>query len=445
MPNLFAYSALIIWPLISILLFTRQDSIPATFWTLISGYLLLPTNVAIDFPLIPPLNKESISAVSAMFCCIYIKKKKILLTPSSGLERWLFIVILISPFIIAINNQEPIFNGEKIIRGLSYFDAFSSSISQYIELIAFLLGLQLIKNYDDQLKIFKLLVIAGLWFSLPILFEVRMSPQLHKWIYGFFPHGSFGQTRRQGGFRAIVFLKHGILVASFVAVVLGSAALLWKERIKTYRFSALTIVIYFFILLILCKTLGALILGSFLMFFIGFMPISYIKFSALFIVTIVIIYPLLSIFGYFPQELLLNMAKDIDVERAGSLGFRFYNESRLLEHANQKLFFGWGGWGRNRFFDTITDGYWISIFGQDGLVGFCSFFGLGVLSVWRALKSSRLLVNNKVAQHLLVGHSLIIAIILVEQLLNHTLYSWSWFFIGALLGRANSVAYSGEK
>lgn len=440
MPNLFAYFALIIWPLISILFFKRLQVIPATFWTIVGGYLLLPVYVAIDFPLIPPLNKESIAAIAAMFGCKYIKRKKISLIPQSRQERWLFLILLITPFITVLNNNEPIFNGVVNLPGLSYYDALAWSVDQYIGLISFLLGLQLIKSYDDQLIVIKILVIAGLWYSLPILFEVRMSPQLHNWIYGFFPHTSFGQMRRYGGFRPVAFLKHGILVASFVAIVLGAATLLWKEKIKTYRFSALAIVIYFFVLLLLCKTMGALVLGVFLMVAVGFMSISTISLLARFIIVVVILYPMLNFLEVFPHELLLNIATDFDDNRAKSLAFRFHNESRLLEHIQQKPFFGWGGWGRNRFSDTTTDGYWITVLGINGLVGFSAFIGLVVLSVWRGLKASKI-VRNKKEKRLLVNQALIVSVIIVEQLLNHTLYSWSWFLIGALIGRANNVIY----
>ena len=71
------------------------------------------------------------------------------------------------------------------------------------------------------------LVVAGLIYSLPMLFEVRMSPQLHTWIYGYFPH-SFGQQMRDGGFRPVVFIGHGLGVAFFVMTTVVAAAAFWR-------------------------------------------------------------------------------------------------------------------------------------------------------------------------------------------------------------------------
>lgn len=431
MPNLFAYMALIAWPLISLGFFKRFQPLTAVFCTIVGGYLLLPTKVEIDFPFVPPLDKESIPAIAALIGCIYIAKIKIALIPRSGLERWLFIILLSIPFITVMNNPESI-NG---IPGLTYYDSLSAVISQYLALIPFLIGLQLVKSYEDQLQLFRLLVIAGLLYSLPILFEVRMSPQLHTWIYGFFSH-SFGQQIRAGGFRPTVFLGHGLLVAMFVAVVLGAATLLWKNNTKIRDIPPYIIVVYFFVLLFLCKTMSAFLLGAFLLFAIGWMPVYIIRRLALVTLFVVIFYPVLSIFDLVPHQDLIEIAEILDTQRADSLAFRFHQEVGLLEHAQEKIFFGWGGWGRNRLSDSVTDGYWIILLGQYGLAGFTALFGLALLSGWRGIKSLRLIYTRD-EQRLMAGHVLIVAIILVDQLPNFSLYSWLWFFIGALLGRAN--------
>ena len=39
----------------------------------------------------------------------------------------------------------------------------------------------------DSEEILRVLIIAGLVYSVPMLFEIRLSPQLHNWIYGYYP------------------------------------------------------------------------------------------------------------------------------------------------------------------------------------------------------------------------------------------------------------------
>ena len=74
-----------------------------------------------------------------------------------------------------------------------------------------------------------------------------------------------------------------------------------------------------------------------------------------------------------------------------SLEFRFYHEGLLLEHAKDKILFGWGGWGRSTFYNSVTDGTWIIILGSSGILGFLAYFGLALLSCLRAMKASELL------------------------------------------------------
>ena len=64
---------------------------------------------------------------------------------------------------------------------------------------------------------------------MPALFEVRFSPQLNIWIYGFFQH-DFQQMIRGGSFRPIVFLPHGLWVALFFLSTLVAAAALLHRR-----------------------------------------------------------------------------------------------------------------------------------------------------------------------------------------------------------------------
>ena len=436
MPNLIAYFALIVWPFVAIVLFKRLPVIQATFWTIVGGYLVLPVKVAIDFPLIPPLDKASISATAALFGCIFIKRIKISLIPRSGIERWLVLLLIVMPVITVLNNSEPIYGATGFLAGLTLHDAVSLITNQYLTIVPFILGLQLIKTHEDQLLIFKLLVIAGLAYSLLILFEIRISPQLHTWVYGFFPH-NFGQQFRFGGFRAVVFMGHGLIVAMFVAITLGAAALLWKEKINALKLPASVIVVFFVVLLLLCKTVGAFVLGLVLLLAIAWLPVWMIKRIALFIMLVVMLYPILSIMELFPHQQLVEAVGSFDANRAASLAYRFFHEGRMLEHAQDKLYFGWGGWGRYRLSDSVTDGYWIITLGQYGILGFGALFGLAVLSVWRGTRPSRFL--NASEQRLMAGHALLVAIIMIDQIPNSSLSIYLWFYIGALLGRANNV------
>ncbi len=437
MPNIFAYVMLILWPVISVVMFNKLKTITAVFWTITGGYLILPVKVKVDFPLIPALNKESITAIAALIGCIIIKKERFYLIPKGGIEKWIVVLLLILPIFSILTNSEPVFNGNVWISGLTPFDAISKIITIYLILIPFIIGTQLIKSYNDQLLLFKYLVIAGIVYSLPILFEIRMSPQLHTWIYGFFPH-TFLQQMRDDGFRAVVFLGHGLLIAMFLVLFLGSATILWKNRIAVFGISPLIIIIFCLVLLVLSKTLGALLLAAIIIATIAWLPSQFINRIAQLITILVILYPIAIITDIFPHDAILDFAFSFNADRAQSLEFRLFHEFHLVELAKEKLLFGWGGWGRNRLSTSVTDGYWILAFGNDGIIGLGAFFGLVITSIWKGVNASNNL-ENKNARNLMAGHILIVAIFMIDQLPNDSLRGYIWIMIGALISRSAQI------
>ncbi|MDC1287712.1 hypothetical protein N8198_07490 [Gammaproteobacteria bacterium] len=438
MGNTLAFLALIAWPFISIFFYKRFDQLTATFCTIVGGLLILPVQVQIDFPLIPPLDKTSISALSALFCLRFVTQTRIRLLPITRAEKLLSIAFLLVPLVTMFNNQESIVSRDGIVKlGLTYSDAVSSIFENYIILVPFIIGILIVRTYEDQVKIFKLAAIAGLIYSIPILFEVRFSPQLHWWTYGFFPH-DFAQQKRYDGFRPVVFLGHGLLVAMFITTTLGSAISLWREKQRIFSLSNTAVVAYLLVILVLCKSAGALLLGVFLLIAIRSLNLNNLIRGAMVISSIFFLYPLLSMGNLFPHDFLVDLAKSIDPERAGTLQFRFKHEAALLDHALQKLFFGWGGWNRNRLDGSITDGAWIITLGKYGLFGFCALFGLALLAIGRGFRSIKLLSEPKM-KHLVAAHALIISIILVDQIPNSSLNVWTWFLTGALIGRTIGV------
>lgn len=443
MPNSFAYLALILWPLVSVWLYKRYEVIPATFLTIVGGYLLLPVGVDFDFPLIPALNKTTIPAIMAFIGCRFVANKSIGLLPPKGLERNLIILFFIGSVGMVFTNGDAINELNRFIPGLSYRDTVSVIISQGLLLLPFIISMQLIKTHEDQIQLFKLLVLAGLVYSILIMFEIRMSPQLHKWVYGFFPH-SWGQQVRYGGFRPVVFLGHGLWVSIFLVSVLGAALILTKLKIQLTTYFNRWVVAYLVMLLYLSKGFGAMVLGIALFFPIKFLGSFVVKRIAWCLATVAITYPLLCIMDLFPHQYLLELIEPINSRQAGSLEYRFNQETLLLERAKDKFIFGWGGWDRYKLADSVTDGYWIILFGKYGMIGFLSIFGLMYSALVRAGFGRNQAEDYKV-QILIAGHCLIVAVIMVDQIPNDSMNSLFWIIVGSLIGRCQHISAGNKK
>jgi len=443
--NLFAYLVLISWPLISMRLYQKKSIQEATLWVLLGGFMFLAVKTEIDFPFIPPLGKHTMPVLSAILGCWLVKRKKVEYFANQGLLKMLVLLLFISPFMTVYFNQRGVIIGGVYLPGLGLRDLLSILINLLLFISPFFIGKQFFKSYQDQRLMFQALTIAGLIYSLLVLYEIRLSPQLHIWFYGYFPHG-FGQQKRDGGFRAVVFMGHGLWVAFFVATTLIASTTLWKNKEKIKQYSTATISLYFLFILVLSKSKASLIYGLLVFILIKKVSVKMQMRIAMIIMVTALSYPATSIFKLFPHQSVVQLAEDVMGEvRAGSLKFRFDNEEILLARAQKQLWFGWGGWGRNLVYDeetgqglSVTDGRWIIKFGMAGAAGFIAEFGLLAISILRANKALKLL-TSKPEQNLLSAHALLVGIIMIDQIPNASLQPWLWLIAGVLLGRAESI------
>ncbi|WP_237060358.1 hypothetical protein [Microbulbifer sediminum] len=414
------------------MLYSRLPAITATFITIVGGYLFLPVKVEFDLPLLPPLDQETIPVITAAVACLLVKGTGFVGIPPRGIERFIVVLLLLSPVATVLTNGEPYFNGEIFIRGLTVKDSLTAIVETYLMILPFILGLALVRTDQDLIRVFRLLVLLALVYTPLVLYEARMSPQLHTMLYGFFPH-SFAQQVRFGGFRPVVFIGHGLLLAVFYTVPFIITAILSRARQRISPVPTVFFSFYLALILVVCKSVAAWLIGIVGFCTIMFMPAFLTSLLTRTICTIVIAYPMLCILDLFPHREFVDFAALFGEGRAQSLDFRFYHEERLLEHAREKLLLGWGAWGRNRLADSVTDGFWIIQLGTYGLVMFAGLFGLMSGSIFRALKAAKMASDPR-RRSLFAGAALLGALMMMNQLPNSSLYSWLWFLFGCIGG-----------
>jgi hypothetical protein len=197
--------------------------------------------------------------------------------------------------------------------------------------------------------------------------------------------------------------------------------------------------------LVLAKSLGAWLFAAALIPSILLLGTRLKMLLAVCIAAFAITYPALKGVGLVPETAILEAAGNIDPDRAASLEFRFTNENRLLERAQEKPLFGWGNYNRNQIMnpsngviETITDGRWIILIGQLGWLGFLAEFGLLVLPVFLLWRETRYRSTEDYSV-LIVPLSLILAVNVFDMLPNATLTPLTWLMAGALTGYAESL------
>ena len=443
MPNGLAYLMLAVWPLVTLAMFARWPIRRALVWSLLGAYLILPPPpAAFDFPLMPPLSKESLPSVATFAICLWYARKagaQVSLLPEGWLARGLVVIFVLVPVATVLGNPEPVFYGQIGLPGLGLKDMVAQVILQFVLLIPFLLARAHLGTPEGLRELVFAIALGGLIYSVPMLIEVRLSPQINTWVYGYFQH-SFEQMIRQGGFRPIVFLYHGLWAAFYTVMAFTCALALAREADERRRVLWLGAALYLGVVLVLCKSLGSLLFGAALAPMALLLPTHLQLRIAAAIALVAIAYPVLKGAGAIPVEWLLEQAERVSPERAGSLKFRFDNEDILMERALEKPLFGWGSWGRNHILDpvsgviqTVTDGRWIILIGVFGWVGYLAEFGLIALPVLMLWWYGRHLPQAGWVR--LVGPvALILAVNLVDMIPNATLTPLTWLFAGAVLG-----------
>ncbi len=422
-PNWFATFALLAWPLAAMLLYRTRPIGEATVWTILGGYLLLPANWGIKFPMIPPIDKSTIPNASALIACLLIRRGGLTAWKRFGPFEMVILVYVVSPVVTALLNGDDIQGAGTVLPGVGLYEGLSTAEFQLLQIIPLILGRQFLRSPRDNEMVLRAFVIAGLLYSLPMLLEIRLSPQLHTWVYGYFPH-SFVQQIRAGGFRPVVFVGHGLLVAFLAMLSVLASAALWRSRTRIGRLPPFAVTMYLGAMLILCKSMGVLIYAAALAPLVRFASARVqLRVAAILAVT-ALLYPSLRAVDLVPTETLLAAAARFSEDRAESLGTRFYNEKMLLDRASERFWFGWGRFGRNRIIDledgkdeSITDGLWIGTMGQLGYVGFLAQFGLWTLIVLRAVRAARR-ISDPTDRTRLATLALLLGVYTIDQIPN---------------------------
>ena len=455
--NSVALIALLSWPLVIFMMFRVMTLERALIWSILGGYMLLPQLSEINLPVIPSFNKASIPNLTVLVVVVVMMGRVPQLLPRSLPARLLILALVLSPGLTVFNNLEPVRFGIQQFGGFTLidpalaervelprlrpYDAIAEVANQIIFLLPFFLARHFLRSEEAIRELLRALVIGAMIYALPMLFEIRFSPQLHTWIYGFFQH-QFGQTIRFGGFRPIVFMPHGLWLALFILKALLAAVALTQMAKADIKGRMLALCLFLAVLLILCRSVGPIFLALALLPLLLFTPPRMHVLTGMSAATLVMVYPLLRGGGLIPTDAIVARVAAFDEDRAQSLGFRFMNEDAVLDHVAEKPLLGWGGWGRFVPHDpvtgrteTIVDGMWVIVIGHYGWIGYIALFGLLTLPLVSLWWQSR----RALAPEMPFAVSALVLIYtanLLDLLPNATLVPLTVLIGGALLGHA---------
>ena len=356
--------ALYSWIPVVLFLFTVLRPRHAVIVAYIGGWLFLPM-MNIDIKGLPPYSKVSATAYCVLFGAALFDMDRLL----AFRPRWFDLPVALwctAPLFASLSN------------GLGWYDGLSAMLSEIVMWgIAYFLGRVYFSDWEGIRELAIGVFVGGLVYVPLCLVEMRFSPQLHRWVYGFHQH-SFAQVKRFGGFRPMVFMQHGLACAMWMTTASIVGLWLWTSGSLRRIFH---VPIYVFVpplmlTAVMCKSAGAMIL-----LFVGLCTYLWIR-------NVRTALPLLAMIAFIPSYValrssatwsgqdLVDAAKMIfNEKRAASLQTRLDAENLLTEKALKKPAFGYGRWNRNRVYDergrdiAITDGMWVIVLGQAGFAG----------------------------------------------------------------------------
>jgi hypothetical protein len=370
------------WIPICMALFTVLPARRAAMVCFLGGWLLLPV-ASYDLPMLPAYTKISAASFGALLGVLVFDPNAFRNLRFSLLDAPM-LAWCIAPFFSSITN------------GLGPYDGVAESLTQTIRWgIPYLIGRM---YFDSPAALRELAIgvfIAGLLYMPLCLWEIRMSPQLHRQLYGYAPH-AFSMSIRFGGYRPTVFTQHGLALGMFMTAASLSGIWLWLTGAvrSIHRVPMWMLVPPLLATTFLGKSFGALVL---LIGGVGaLLSVKWLRLPVA-IAAVALAPPAYMgarSVGGWDGQFLVQFAGAVDATRAQSIDFRLHHEDLLIDKALRQPVFGWGGWGRSRVYDdqgrdiSITDGMWVLALGMNGVFGLAALSAamiLPVIVLWRRM------------------------------------------------------------
>ena len=361
-PNLTAITILVAWPVIGIILGILLPIRHAVLLAILGGNLLLPAT-AIALPGFPNYTKTVAAGLGALLPSVVFESAKLFGLRPKLLDTF-FVGFLLAPSLSSLANQQ----------GL--YDAGSTLVNRFLEWgVAYWVGRALFNDLHSLKDLSKGIVLSGVLYAPLCIFEIALSPQLSRIVYGFRP-SAFSMTYRMGGWRPMVFMQHGLALAAWMAAATLVAWILWRSKAirQICGIPMPWIAIGLVILTIWLRSTGAAILLLGLICAAEFIQITRLRIILIVMAMIPMGYIGLRTFGWDGHQM-ISLASQLDADRAQSLEVRLENDQMIADKAMQRPVFGWGGWGRWRVKDeygrdiTISDSWWAILLGTTGVFG----------------------------------------------------------------------------
>jgi hypothetical protein len=354
------------WIPVVFYIFLRYPPQRAVIISFIVAWLFLPV-ADFKFPGIPDYSKMTATSYGVLLATAVYDSERFKSFRASWIDIPILCWCIIAPIMSSLTND------------LGLHDAISNALSQTVTWgIPYFLGRIYLNNLAGLKKLAVGIFIGGLIYIPFIWIENRTFSSLHVAVYGLDTGRDMAQSFRLGGYRAQVFMEHGLMLGVWMMSSCIMGIVLWRMGIIKRIWNQ---PIGLWVALLLITFITARSTGAYNLFLIGSLALFigwWFRNSLLIwlLAAGICCYLFFAASGNFPnKQIIAAITPVFPEERVQSLEFRFNNEEILGLKARQQPVFGWGGFGRNRVFNeigedvSVTDSMWIIAFGIYGTFG----------------------------------------------------------------------------
>jgi hypothetical protein len=444
MNYVFANFALAVYPLFMLALFYRYRPPEAVALSLLISEMALPPNYTL--PIHPNwLGKGSIPPFVAWVLIHFFGRSYLRGTrPFRGIELF-FLLWPIGCFFTWWTNRDPIQYGPVTLLPQLFVDFVADVLRLLCDpWVVFFLGRIMFRTSRDLIALYRLTAICIAVYTLPILFEIRMSPQVNHMVYGYMPSG-WGMVYRWGGYRPLVCFPTGLHLASFVLVCTIMVITMARSGLRFGNIPTKILSVYLVVVLVLCKSTGAIVYAAVLIPFVLFLSPRRMLTAAKVITILFLLYPILRWFDLIPTKAISDFFAGLSTDRAGSLAYRFDMEQGMLDLTKLRPWWGWGGYSRGFVHDPVTgetlsipDGavvIGLSVHGWVGLAGYFLPYAYAILRVPRFIRK----IKSRTNQLLLSALALNCSVIMLDLIFNTSFFPIYMLLVGALYGLSSGI------
>jgi len=400
--------AILLWVPISVALMMDRNAARGFTIAMLGSLLLLPSGVAADMLGAPQLTKTGAAGIGILLgTAIFHARLMFQFRP-----RWfdaLMVAMLGSMVFTSWDN------------GLGIYDGVSAALYEALDVLTIWLAARIILYRPEALKTFLLgVAISGAMYTPLVVWEWRLSPQIHYTIYGEFQH-QFAQFHRWGFFRPVVCFPHALDLGRFMALAAFLAALPLRRDLGRIIPGGQLLVAAPLLSLALSMSLGPYILFAALCVGFAILRVPQMRWAmyALPACAVALVAVLAS--GGNPYARVFETAHTINADRANSFQYRIDALEEYQAVIVERPWFGHGGWSRGRLSHRATDSDLLIRMLKFGAVGagfYYAWWGMALVSVASLTQRTRGVPFERIVRALAVAMAIGLAISTIDRALD---------------------------